>query len=185
MSAVIDEDVVALAHSLHAQISGFLRAVVEVARGDEPEYALSLLMLETSQLALASGRLAALDDVPLEEEYEVDPGPDPDLDDLRDALRALLDDVDVYVDVIDPIHPQRGTGVFRISDELTAVAADLLHGLRHFDEGRLAEALWWWQYSSLASWGSSLASSMRAVQSLVAHTRLDADRPVLTAGTMD
>lgn len=180
----LPEDVEALARSLHAQIAGFVLAMTEVAQGREPDYALSVIMLETSQLALAGGRLAALDDVRLAEDFEPDAGPDADLDGIRDGLRRLFGDVDVYVDVVDPVHPERGTGVFRISDELSSVAADLLHGLAHYGAGRVVEALWWWQYSYLSAWGSSLTSAMRAVQSLVAHTRLDADVPVSTAGTM-
>jgi hypothetical protein len=180
----VPRDVEALARSVHAQISAFLLAVAEIATGDEPQFALSLLMLETSQLALAGGRLGALSDVRPVETFEDDPGPDPDLDGLRHGLNRLLGPVDAYVDVVDPVDPGRGTAVFRISDELAAVSADLLHGLAHYEAGRVIEALWWWQYSYLASWGSSLASAMRAVQSLVAHTRLDTDIHLVATGTM-
>ena len=180
----LPEDLEALAHSLHAQISGFLAALADVARGEEPEYALSLILLETSQLALAGGRLGALGDLWPAARVEEDAGPEPDLDGLRLGLRRLLGPVDAYADVVDPVDPGRGTGVFRVSDELAAVSADLLHGLAHYDAGRLGEALWWWQYSYLASWGPSLSSAMRAVQSLVAHTRLDAESPLAATGTM-
>ena len=180
----LTEDVEALARSLRAQVSGFLLALSDVAAGAEPEFALSVLMLETSQLSLAGGRLAALADVELDEDFEADPGPDTDLDAMREGLRRLLGEVDVYVDVVDPVQPERGTIVCRVSDELAVVAADLLHGLRHYEDGRVVEALWWWQFSYLATWGSSLTSAMRVVQSLVAHTRLDAERPVTTAGIM-
>ena len=168
-------DLEALAVSVSAQMTGYLLALAEVARGDEPEIALSHLMLETSQLGLAGGRLAALSDVHLDDQFEADAGDDPDLDTVRDGLRRLLGELDVYVDVVDPMAPERGTAVFRVSDELTSVAADLMHGMAHFSQGRTTEALWWWQYSYLSSWGSALLSAQRALSSLVAHTRLDAD----------
>lgn len=179
-----DDDIQALARGVNAQVSGFLVALSDVATGAEPDYALSVLMLETTQLALAGGRLAALADVELVDEFETDAGPDVDLDGLREGLRRLLGDLDVYVDVVDPLSPERGTAVTRISDELAVVAADLYHGLQHYAAGRVIEALWWWQFSYLATWGSALMSATRAVQSLVAHTRLDAERPVTSAGTM-
>lgn len=178
------DDLESLARSLHAQITGFLLSLAEVARGDEPQYALSHLMLETSQLCLAGGRLAALADVRLDEAFEADPGDDADLDAVREGLRRLLAELDVYSDVVDPVLPDRGTAVFRISDELASVAADLLHGLAHYSAGRVVEAMWWWQYSYFSSWGPSLTSALRAIQSLVAHTRLDTDSPVPSTGTM-
>ncbi len=173
-----------LATSLSAQVAAFLLSLAHVARGEEPDLALSHLMLEMSQLSLAGGRLAALSDVTLHDRFETDPGDDPDLDGVRAGLRSLLGELDVYCDVVDPVTPQRGTAVFRISDELASVAADLSHGLAHHAHGRTAEALWWWQYSYLASWGPALLSAHRAVQSLVAHTRLDADTAMATPGRL-
>ena len=63
---------------------------------------------------------------------------------------------------------------YRLSDDIADVAADLYHGLAHFKAGRADEALWWWQYSYLANWGSTASSALRALHSAVAHTRLDA-----------
>jgi hypothetical protein len=53
------------------------------------------------------------------------------------------------------------------------VAADLIHGLRHYQAGRPLEALWWWQYSYFNTWGNHAGAALRALQALVAHTRLD------------
>jgi hypothetical protein len=180
----VPDELDALARDLNEQMSAFLVALAQVAAGDEPDFALSVLMLEISQLALAGGRLAALADIAPDEDFEADAGPDADLDSLRDGLRQLLGDVDVYVDVVDPMHPEQGTAVCRISDELAVVASDLVHGLQHYANGRVVEAMWWWQFSYLATSGAALTSATRAVHSLVAHTRLDADRPVTSAGTM-
>ena len=61
----------------------------------------------------------------------------------------------------------------RLSDDIAGVVSDLLHGLAHFRAGRSDEALWWWQFSYLSSWGSTTGSALRALQSVVAHVRLD------------
>ena len=62
----------------------------------------------------------------------------------------------------------------RLSDDLTAIVADLLHGLAHHTAGRTLEALWWWQTTYLSSWGDSGAMALRALRSLVSHVRAGA-----------
>ena len=39
----------------------------------------------------------------------------------------------------------------------------------------MAEALWWWQFSYVASWGNEASGALRALQSIVSHDRLDTD----------
>ena len=63
----------------------------------------------------------------------------------------------------------------QLSDDLTSIATDLANGLRHFRAGNVAEALWWWQYSYVADWGNIASAALRALQSVVAHDRLDTD----------
>ena len=41
----------------------------------------------------------------------------------------------------------------------------------------MAEALWWWQFSYVASWGNEASGALRALQSVVTHDRLDSDLP--------
>jgi hypothetical protein len=171
---VPDADLAALAAHTADQVEAFLDGVRAVASGEEPAIALAMLLLECGQLGLAGARLGALHDLVPDERFEPDPGSDPDLDELRAGLARLLGDVDGFVEVVDPIDPDRGTAGFRISDEIAAICDDLVHGLRHQRDGRVMEALWWWQFSYLASWGSSLGGLTRALHSLVAHTRLDA-----------
>jgi Domain of unknown function (DUF5063) len=160
------------------QIESFLIALGAVARGDMPDSALSILLLEVSQLLLAGGRLGAIVDVVPEERFEPDAGPDPDADELRARLAELLGDVDEYVEVFDPYDRDAEIEVSRLSDDLADAAADLYHGLAHYRSGRQTEALWWWQYSYLANWGSTASSALRALHSAIAHTRLDVDEPV-------
>jgi hypothetical protein len=35
--------------------------------------------------------------------------------------------------------------------------------------------LWWWQFSYVSSWGAEASGVLRALQSIVAHDRLDTD----------
>ena len=44
------------------------------------------------------------------------------------------------------------------------MAADLIHGLKHYEAGRAAEALWWWQYSYVNHWGTHGGAALRALR---------------------
>ncbi|MFJ2771320.1 DUF5063 domain-containing protein [Streptomyces sp. NPDC087300] len=155
------------------QIESFIVSVKEVAKGDEPDSAVPFLLLEVSQLLLAGGRLGAHEDIVPEERYEPDLGPELDVDDLRERLALLLDPVDVYSEVFDPYEPRKAPVAHRISDDFADVVADLSHGLAHYRAGRTVEALWWWQFSYFSNWGSTASAALRALQSLVAHVRLN------------
>ena len=157
------------------QIESFLIALGAIARGDFPGGTLSMLLLEVSQLLLAGGRLGAVVDVVPAERFEPDVGLDPDADGLRERLAELLGPADEYVEVFDPYVRDGEIVVSILSDDIADVAADLFHGLAHFKAGRPSEAMWWWQYSYLANWGSTASSALRALHSAVAHTRLDSD----------
>ncbi|MGH3424514.1 MAG: DUF5063 domain-containing protein, partial [Nocardioidaceae bacterium] len=69
---------------------------------------------------------------------------------------------------------------YRLSDDLADIAADLTHGLRHYEEGNRVEALWWWQYSYLNHWGNHAGAALRALQAVVAHARLDVASEVVS-----
>jgi len=155
------------------QVESFLVAVAEVAKGDEPDSAVPFLLLEVSQLLLAGGRLGAHEDIVPDERYEPDLGPEPDVDDLRQKLATLLEPIDVYSEVFDPYEPRKAPVPCRISDDLADVMADLRHGMAHYRAGRTTEALWWWQFSYFSNWGSTASGALRALQSLVAHVRLN------------
>jgi hypothetical protein len=51
--------------------------------------------------------------------------------------------------------------------------ADLRHGMSHYRAGRTSEALWWWQFSYFSNWGSTASATLRALQSVLAHVRLN------------
>ncbi|MFE2520453.1 DUF5063 domain-containing protein [Streptomyces mirabilis] len=155
------------------QVESFIVAVTEVAKGDEPDSAVPFLLLEVSQLLLAGGRLGAHEDIVPDERYEPDLGPEPDVDDLRERLAVMLDPIDVYSEVFDPYEPRKAPVACRISDDLADVITDLRHGMAHYRAGRTTEALWWWQFSYFSNWGSTTSAALRALQSLVAHVRLN------------
>jgi hypothetical protein len=74
--------------------------------------------------------------------------------------------------LFDPYTDTRLTS-FRLSDDLAAVAADLIHGLQHYEAGRSLEALWWWQYSYVNHWGTHGTAALRALHAVLAHAMLD------------
>ncbi|MDC5698284.1 DUF5063 domain-containing protein [Intrasporangium calvum] len=166
------------------EASAFLTAVTEVASGNSPDTAIPLLTLALSQVLVAGARLGAIQDVVLEERYEADPGPDDDPDPLRDGLANLLTGIDDYVYVVDPVtSPERVDG--SITNDLADIALALTHGLRHYATGRKVEALWWWQFSYLSSWGDRALASMRALHAILAHLRLDADEERVAEAEFD
>ena len=109
------------------------------------------------------------------------PGPEPDVDALREALANLLEPIDEYAEVFDPLLADRRPTLGRISDDIADVAADLAHGLAHYAAGRIGEALWWWQFSYLSNWGQQALSAHRALLSIVSHQRLDVDEEAVIA----
>ena len=56
-----------------------------------------------------------------------------------------------------------------------SIATALAHGLQHYRAGRVSEALWWWQFSYVSTWGNEASGVLRALQSVVAHDRLDTE----------
>jgi len=163
-----------LADRVAGNARDFLDGLAAVARGESAEETVPLLLLETAQMMLAGAQLGASKDIILPGNAEPDIGADPDvaLDELRTGLGARLGSCDDYAEIFDPYADTQATP-FRLSDDLAAVAADLVHGLKHHEAGRVAEALWWWQYSYVNHWGTHGGAAMRALHSVVAHARLD------------
>jgi hypothetical protein len=154
-------------------VESFLVALQAMSREENPGTVVPLLLVEVSQVLFAGARLGAQRDFAPRLEYQPDVGPDPDLDEMRLRLARLLDSVDTYTYNFDPYVPDIVEAL--LSDDLTSIANDLANGLRHFRAGDVSEALWWWQFSYLASWGESASAALRALQSVVAHDRLDTE----------
>jgi hypothetical protein len=177
--ATESEDLTEFAEQIADQVQSFLISVRDIAAQpdeegvDEGLASLPYLLLEVSQLLLAGGRLGAFEDFVPDERFESDAGPDPDLDAMRDRLAILFEGLDEYAEVFDPYAAPPEIMVNRLSDDLTAIATDLVHGLAHYEEGRVVEALWWWQFSYVSTWGAAASAVLRAIQSLIAHDRLE------------
>ena len=167
-----DGDWRVLSDQIARQASDFLDALAAVGRGEGAEEIIPLLLLEVAQVMLAGAQLGARKDVIPSGNAEPDVGADPDLDALRVGLAERLGACDEYAELFDPYRDSKPTA-FRLSDDLAAVAADLIHGLRHHEAGRPAEALWWWQYSYVNQWGTHGGAALRALHAVVAHARLD------------
>ena len=155
------------------QVESFVVAVRAVASGESPDAAVPYLLLEVSQLLLAGGRLGAIRDVVPDGRFEPDTGGDADVEGLRASLANALEQVDHYVEVFDP-YKDPDVVDMRLSDDIANVVADLDHGLAHYRAGRPLEALWWWQFSYLSNWGATASAALRALQSVVTHSRLEA-----------
>ncbi len=173
--APLDEELVEFAQTIADQVESFLIAVQAVSRGDEGGRAVPLMLLETSQLLLAGARLGMQVDFEPLEEYEPDAGPDPDLDAMRHRLGVLFEDFDAFTVVFDPYDATPNLVPSLLSDELTSIASTIAHGLRHYRSGRVAEALWWWQFSYHSTWGSEAIGVLHALQAVIAHDRLDTE----------
>jgi hypothetical protein len=173
------EDWRPLADRVARSAQDFLDGVTAVADGEGAGEMVPLLLLEIAQILLAGAQLGATTDVIPRSNAEPDVGADPDLDGLRAGLATRLRGFDEYAELFDPYRDTQATQ-FRLSDDLAAVAADLIHGLKHYQAGRAAEALWWWQYSYVNHWGTHGGAALRALHAVVAHARLDvADEPAV------
>jgi hypothetical protein len=165
-------DLAELADHMAGAAAQFVRTIEAVATADQPDEVVSILLLELSSLLAAGAPLGAIEDVVPDERFEPDAGAEPDIDRLRNTLHELLGPIDDYVEVFDPYAGPEVMGA-RLSDDLSQITSDLLHGLAHHAAGRPLEALWWWQFSYLSTWGQAASAALRALQSLIAHVRLE------------
>ncbi|MGD9958578.1 DUF5063 domain-containing protein [Nocardioides sp.] len=169
----MDSETEYFAQQIADQVESFLVAVQAISRDEDGSRAISLLLLEVSQILLAGARLGAQSDFTPELEFQPDVGPDPDLDAMRLRLARMLDPVDTYSYNFDPYDAELVTA--QLSDDLTSIASEVANGLRHYRAGNVGEALWWWQFSYVSSWGNDASAVLRALQSIVTHSRLDAE----------
>lgn len=178
------EELRRLADECAAAARMYLSTLTDIARGTLPEATLPLGLLALSQVLVMGARLGAIEDVLPDERFEPDPGPDAELDALREGLAAVFEGLDDYADVTDPVTDPTPTDGNLVGD-LVEVAAALTHGLAHHQQGQVLEALWWWQFSYLSAWGERAAMALRVLQSLVAHVRLDADPDLVAEAEFD
>lgn len=173
MTTTIDSATEDFAAQVADQIETFLLAVRAVAASGDAGRGVSMLLLEVSQVLLAGARLGAHRDFEPRAEYQPDVGPEADMDDLRLRLATMFDSVDTYSFVFDPYDPEVVDS--QLSDDITSIATDLENGLRHYRQGDVDEALWWWQFSYVSNWGNLAGAVLNALLTVVAHDRLDTE----------
>ena len=171
--APLDSETLEFAGQIADQVESFLLALRAIAQEADGGRAISLLLLEISQVLLAGARLGAQQDFTPIAEYQPDVGPEADLDAMRLRLADMLGAVDTYGLVFDPYVPELTES--QLSDDLTSIATDLENGLRHYRAGDVEEALWWWQFSYVSSWGNLAGAALNALLSVISHDRLDVD----------
>jgi len=176
--APIDGETEDFAQQIADSVSSFLLALRAIAREADGGRGISLLLLEISQVALAGARLGVQQDFQPAGEFQPDVGPEADVEQMRLRLADMLGGVDTYAYIFDPYVPEVVEG--QISDDLTSIATDLENGLRHYRSGDVAEALWWWQFSYVSSWGNLAGAVLKALLSIVAHDRLVSDETMST-----
>ena len=162
----------ALAERVACHVENYLSGLEAVSRGEAGAHTVPMLLLEVSQVILAGAQLGASQDVIPPDNWEPEVGEDPDLDAVRQGLGERLLAIDEYVEVFDPYKDIEPTS-YRLSDDLVDVASDLVHGLRHYQQDRPLEALWWWQYSYFNHWGNHAGAALRALHAVIAGARLD------------
>lgn len=173
----MSEEWTSLASSVAGQVEDYLSGIERLARGEGGDETVPMLLLQASQIMLAGAQLGASADVVLTYNWEPDVGPEPDLDAVRQGLAKRLAPIDEYMEVFDPYSDDEVTP-YRLSDDLADVAVDLVHGMQHYQAGRPIEALWWWQFSYFNHWGNHAGAALRALQAVVAHTRLDVSQEI-------
>lgn len=169
----VETETVRFADEIAASVGAFLDSVRVIATQATPGQAVSLMLLQISEIALTGARLGVQRDFAPRDEYQPDVGPEADLDALRMRLADLFGNVDTMSYVFDPYQPEVVES--QLSDDLASIASDLELGLRHYRAGDVEEALWWWQFSYVSSWGALAGAAMKALLSVVAHDRLDVD----------
>ncbi|CAM3724505.1 DUF5063 domain-containing protein [Occultella aeris] len=180
----LDADLLVLATATAGVAERFLDTVREVAAGVSPDSSIPLLLLAVSDLSAAGARLGAIVDIVPAERFEPDDGPEGDLEPLRVSLANVLEGIDEYTEVVDPlVSPEVSAGA--LSNDLSDIAQALSVGLAHHRAGNPSEALWWWQFSYLSAWGERAASAMRILLSLISHLRLDVDDDVAGEAEFD
>jgi hypothetical protein len=177
-------DLLSVARTMAEESRSYLSTVTEVGSGSNPEATIPLLLLAVSDLLSAGARLGAIQDVVPPERYEPDVGPDPDVDPLRIALANVLDGLDEFAEIVDPLLGAE-IGTSSLSGDLVAIAGAVAQGLRHFEAGQTLEALWWWQFSYLSAWGERASSVLRVLQVLLGHLRLDVEDDVAAEAEYD
>ncbi|WP_167001163.1 DUF5063 domain-containing protein [Mumia sp. ZJ430] len=180
MSETTDDELAAVGNAFAEDVEAVLEGLRSLDGMTDPEEVVAGLLVEVSRALTIGARMAAMPRLVPPDRYEPDIGPDIDLDDVRVRLASVLDGFDTYVEVFDPFDDPAAPAAYRISDDVISLAAALAHGMQHARAGRPIEALWWWQFSFLSSWGGETTSALRALQSVISRDRIVGATPAMS-----
>ena len=91
-------------------------------------------------------------------EYEPDAGPDPTSTRMRLRLAVLLESRRRLRRGVRPVRDPPEMVSSLLSDDLASIATASRTACAHYRAGRVSEALWWWQFSYVSSWGPGPAA---------------------------
>lgn len=95
-----------------------------------------------------------------------------------DAAKRLP--LDLYSKVFDPAEvPAEAPVVGSLADDLADVYRDVVTGLREYDRGNRAEAIWQWSFCLRTHWGAHATAAIRALHEWLSRNapdRLSDDR---------
>jgi hypothetical protein len=96
-------------------------------------------------------------------------------DDWRLALEASRRlPFDLYSDIYNPtIVPPGQPVVGSISDDLTDIYRDVIGGLRAYEKGERAAAVWEWSFGLHSHWGAHATSAVRALHWWLVENAID------------
>ena len=154
-------------------MESYLVALQAMSREENAGTVVPLLLVEVSQILFAGARLGAQRDFTPSAEYQPDVGPDPDLDAMRLRLARLLDSVDTYTYNFDPYVPEIVEGAaLRRPDQHRHRPGQRAAPLpcRQRRRGAVVVAV-----LLRRQLGQQASAALRALQSVVAHDRLDTD----------
>jgi hypothetical protein len=90
---------------------------------------------------------------------------------LHRSLLSRLGDRRYYSEVFDAYdRKERQSVIGDLADDLAEVHADLENGLRCWDTGDYANAVWYWQFMREIHWGEHATSAIRALYWLHRNT---------------
>ena len=174
VGAMLDSATEDFAQQIANSVESFLLALRAIAEENDVGSAIPILLLEITQISLTGARLGRPDrlhaprGVPARRRARGRPrGP------AAPARRRCSTRSTPTATSSTPTSPRSVES--QLSDDITAIASDLENGLRHYRAGDVDEALWWWQFSYVASWGNLAGVALNALLSVVSHNRLDQD----------
>ncbi len=116
-------------------------------------------LLDLYRMALELPREQAEEDDESTEEERVDK------EEWSEAFKATRRlPFDQYAEVFDPlIFPPEAPVIGSLADDLADIYRDVVSGLRAYEQGNVAEAIWQWRFGLQFHWGAHATGAIRAL----------------------